>query len=288
MSKRNLLNILLLIFTLALVAVIIFEPGKEKAFIPPTLTQLNADDIQTIKISRASIKTNESELLFRKTANKWQLIKPYQIPANTFRVDSILKLLSAVSLSQNTLNNLDLNKFGLDTPLATITFNDTSIIFGHNKSLKNHRYVKIDSTLHMIADTFYYQLIAKIESYIDHKLLPENSKIIKLLLPGIKLEQINGIWQSTPEADDFSADAVTQLIDEWQLSQAFDIEKIHPQPDSKADIMIYLHDKSISRFKIKPDQDSFTLINIDSGISYIIAKDRRNKLLHLSGIEQND
>ena len=52
MSKRNLLNLILLAFILILAAFVFFEPGKNIAKIPPTLTSLKAEDVNHIKISR--------------------------------------------------------------------------------------------------------------------------------------------------------------------------------------------------------------------------------------------
>ncbi len=287
MSKRNLLNLILFTFILILVALVVFEPGKEKPITPPTLTNLKNNDIHRIKINRRQGEPNNQNIIFEKTADGWMMLKPFQLPANTFRIDSILKLSSAVSFSQNNLENLDQNKFDLIIPLATVTFNDTSIIFGNNKSLKHHRYVKIDSTLHMIADTFYYQLLAKTESYIDHKLLPENNKIIKLILPGMKIEQVKGEWQAIPKADGFTADSVNQLISEWQLSQAYDIKKVKIKKNTKADIIIQLANKTL-HFKVGNTKSDFTLTNIDTGIQYILAKDRKDKLLNLVNPDQTD
>ena len=288
MSKRNLLNLALLIFILVLVAVVVYEPGKEKPITPPTLTHLKTDDIQHIKINRRVADANEQDIVFEKTAEGWMMQKPYQLAANTFRIDSILKLLTAVSLSQNNLENLDQNKFGLSIPQATITFNKTKIIFGHNKSLNQHRYVKINSTLHMIADSFYYQLMAKTESFISHKLLPVKSKIIKLQLPHTKFEQADEKWNITPKADDFSADSVNQLISEWQLSQAYDINKVKIKAKTKADITVYLSSNKILRFKVEKNKDSFNLVNLDSGVRYILSADRKDKLLKLSDLEKSD
>lgn len=289
MSKRNLLNLFLLVFIFALVALVIYEPGKEKAITPPTLTNINADDIYHITIKRHQADKTEQELVFEKTTTGWILIKPYQHAANSFRIDSVLKLLSAVSLSQNNIENLNQQQFGLVNPQASITFNNkTTIVFGNNKSLKNHRYVKTGTTLHLIADTFLYQLTAKAESYIDHKLLPENSKIVNLSLPDLKLEKLDTKWQLTPKTDDFSADAVNQLINEWQLSQSYDLKVDNPQPNTQPDITVKLMNSSTLRFKMTQTKDSFNLLNIDNGIRYILSKDRSNKLLNLSGIEHKD
>jgi hypothetical protein len=289
MSKRNLLNLILFIFIIALVSFIVFEPGKHKPLAPTVLTTLSADDVQHIKIIRNSANSKKQTIIFKKSSAGWIMSKPYQTSANTFRIDSILKLLSTVSFSQNHLSKLEPTKFGLTQPAASIIFNNqTTLVFGHNKSLKHHRYVKINSTLHMINDSFYYQLIAKAESYINHKVLPEKSKIIKLHLPEIKLQQKNGKWNITPKADNLSADAANQLISEWQLSQGYDINKINASPASNADIIIDLASNKTIRFKIEKGKNKFNLVNIDTGIRYILSTDRKNKLLNLSNPEQTE
>ena len=288
MSKRNLLNLILFAFIIILAAFVYFEPGKRVAEIPATLTNLNLNHIKHIKISRQANSSSESNLEFEKTKNGWVMNKPYQHAANTFRINSVLQLLSTPTFSQNDLSNLNKATFGLDKPRATITFNTTSIIFGHNKSLKNHRYVQIDSTLHMITDTFFYQLAAKSESYLSHKVLPGENKISKLSLPDMQLLKEESTWIQTPKTDNYSADSANQLISEWQLSQAYDIKKLKPKPDSKPDIIIQLaNDKNI-KFKIEKSKSSFNLFNIDTGIRYILSADRKDKLLKLPGINQDN
>lgn len=290
-SYRNRLNLALLAIIVVLVMFIIYEPGKNKLITPTKLTTLQANDIQHIKISRQTTSPSEKTLEFSKTPEGWIMLKPFQVRANSFRIDEILKLLSAVSFSQNELKDLNRSTFGLDKPQLIITFNNkTSIKFGHNKSLKNHRYLEIDSTLHMIADTFQYQLVAKSESYIDHKLLPEQAKIKKLVLPDFTLEKNDGRWSITPKSKIFSADSANQLMNEWALSQAYDINKLNTLSESekKANVILYLTNNKTINFHIGKSKDNFNLVNIDTGIRYILSKDRRSKLLTLTDIESND
>jgi len=277
MSKRNLLNLILFVFVALLITLVIFEPGKETAITPNTLTKLKTDDIQHIRITRP----NEPAIELYKNEDGWQMSQPYQQSANVFRIKSILKLLNATSFSQNSLVNLNLIKFGLKKPLATITFNnDVSIEFGHNKSLNHHRYVKIGSTLHLIPDTFYYQLATNSESFINHKLLPEKSKIKKLILPTMELEQIEDRWNVTAK-NDFSADAINQLIDEWQLSQAYNITIDKKSNKLNADIKIYFKNSPPLFFNISEGQNNFNLTNVETGIRYILSADRKDKLLKI-------
>ena len=92
MSKRNLLNLALLIFILVLVAVVVYEPGKEKTVTPPTLTHLKTDDIQHIKINRQLADTNEQDIIFEKTTEGWIMLEPYQLTAVTVSDTCILIL----------------------------------------------------------------------------------------------------------------------------------------------------------------------------------------------------
>lgn len=287
MSKRNLLNLSLFIFIIALVTVVVYEPGKDVAIKPPTLSTIEINDITHIKINRPSADSSEREIEFKKTPNGWMMFKPYSVPANAFRIEAILEILSSVSFSQNSLKNLDLNTFGLEKPAATITFNNkTTFVFGHNKSLKNHRYIQIGSTLHLTADTYFYQLAAKSESYISHKLINTQSKIIKLTLPTMVLSKTDGRWEIKPKTNNSSADSINQLISEWQLSQAYDINKLQAKPNSKADIIIQLNNNKKINFKIEKDTNSFNLLNLDTGIRYILSSDRKDKLLKLSSVDQ--
>lgn len=286
MSKRNLLNVVLLIVIIGLISLVVFKPGKKSAITPPTLTNLNAQDIQHILINKNNDK-NTLELV--KKNNRWMMINPYELPANKFRIESLLKLLSAASLSQNNISNLNPNNFGLKNPLAVITFNKSiAIKFGHNKSLKHHRYIQVDNVLHMIADTFYYQVATSTNSFISHDLLPEKSKIIQLTLPKFNLKQFEGRWELSNKSQVFSADVINKLIAEWQHSQAYDIKVKKSTPTIKPDIQIKTKNNKNIRFKLRVTKNIFSLTNIDTGIEYILSADRKEKLLNLTPIEQND
>lgn len=280
MHKRNLLNIALLLFVVVLITLAALEPGKKAITSPPLLTDLKASEITHIKLKRNYDKTT-IELI--KKENRWVMLSPYQLAANEFRIDSLLKLLSAVSFSKNDLSKLNPSEFGLEQPLASITFNNsTSIIFGHNQSLKHHRYIKIGSELHMIADTFYYQLAANAESFISHKVLPDNIDITELRLPSLTLKKVNNRWQVTPAMTSFSADAANALIQEWQLSQAYDIKIKKIPATTRSDIEITSLNYKTLRFTLNDAMNNFSITNIDSGISYILSSDKKDMLLQLS------
>ena len=52
--------------------------------------------------------------------------------------------------------------------------------------------------------------------------------------------------------------------------------------------MAFLGFNKIIRFKIEKNKDSFNLVNLDSGVRYILSADRKDKLLKLSDLEKSD
>lgn len=102
------------------------------------------------------------------------------------------------------------------------------------------------------------------------------------------LTKTNSHWQVTPEISDYSMDAVNKLINEWQLSQAYDVNKIKPTSNTKANIVIQYDSNKLYHFKIEASKNSFNLINLDSGVRYILSADRKSKLLTLSNTEENN
>ncbi len=280
MSKRNLLNLSLLLTVIGLVLLVIYEPGKPEPKPLPKLTALNADAVTRIEINRHNAANDKKKIVLLKKEQGWIMQQPWQLPASPYRIEAMLKLLTAVSLSQNDLGKLKPANFGLEKPLLSVKFNDTQIDFGHNKSLNYNRYVRIGSTLHMIEDRFYYQLVAKAEAYLDHRLLPEKSTIKLLDLPQLRLSRAeNGSWKTEPQGKNWSADTLNKLVEEWKLSQAFDIEKTVPEKDLRPDITIEFENGKRYRFKIESSKQKFSLVDIDRGLRFMLSADRKDRLL---------
>jgi hypothetical protein len=68
----------------------------------------------------------------------------------------------------------------------------------------------------------------------------------------------------------------------------YDKNMTHARADASADIMVTLDDKITLRFNIQNNKDDLTLQNIDNGVKYILAKDRKDKLLQLPEPEKSD
>lgn len=285
MSSRNLLNLGLLIVIAILVLLVIFEPGVNTPSTNPRLTQLSPQQVTSIRLQR---QTDQQQIVLQKVNGQWQMQQPFQLPANSFRIQQLLNLLETESFAQHDLGQLDVAKFGLDKPRARVTFNDQlTIEFGNTESIQHHRYLKINNTLHLSIDTFYYQVAAKAESYIDHALLPSGSKITRLQTPNFTLLNEAGKWQLAQAQAAVTTDAMLQLITEWQNSHAYDVKNVSAPADAKQHVMITLGDGQQITFALIESNEDFVLQRDDLQLQYILANDRKDKLLNIPAHEDN-
>lgn len=282
MTTRNLLNLSLLGIFIVLVSVVVFEPGKAPEKEKVKLTDLKKDTVSKIHIKR----TGKKDIHFAKVNNVWQMTSPYQLPANDFRMDSILRLVETESHSQHDLTKLDKRLYKLDKPEVVVTFDDKiSISFGGTEPLDYRRYLQVENTLHLVNDRVYYHVSGKPTALVNLQLLPKNVSINKIQLPDRKLELKEGRWQIENEPKDMASDAVTQLLNEWKLAQALDVFPASEKP-GKDQIKIYTASQEqpivFSIVKRKPD---FVLLREDKAVQYQLTEDSAERLLHLAKSE---
>lgn len=279
MASRLWLNLALLLLIAILGIIVFYEPGKQPAPVPVRLTQLTPASITHIHIKRISGKDIE---LVKEANGQWWMHNPYYLPANEFRVQSLLRLAETESLSNHALDQLQPATYGLDQPRAIVTFDrSTQISFGNTEPLQQRRYVQIGDQLHTIVDTFYYQAAANPTIYLNHALLPPDANIRKVVLPELQLAFKDGQWQRTPLHPEYSADATIELINNWRHAQALEL-RTNDVKDARADIEIVLAEQAEPiRFKLLQTEDETSLIRLGMGLQYVIANDTYDSLLAL-------
>lgn len=286
MSSRNLLNLGLLIFIVILVILLIYTPGKDEPA-KTKLTTLKQGDITHIKFTRNTLPP----VALTKQNGHWYMSDPYQVPANDFQVQTLLRLIETNSLARYDLHGKDLTKYKLDKPQASITFNDAlTIEFGGTAALNQNRYVRIGDTMHLIIDTFFYQLNTKATYFVSHALLPSGSQITLLQLPDLKLELQDGKWNTSPQQEGFSADATTELINAWQFGQAMDIQpytkKLNPESIKETITVALKKQHHPIQLELIKSNEKFILGRRDLGLQYIFPMETAEQLLRLPQPEE--
>ena len=271
MKSRLWLNLILLIFVIALIAMVILKPGVDTSNKTPSLTSLKIDDIKHVLIQRKHGKDIELE----KQNHRWWMSQPVSMPADSFKVNALLNLVETPVYSQYDLTKLEPARYRLDAPRASITLNhQLKINFGSSEPLHKRRYLSIENNLYTANDLFYHQLASDITRYLDPALLPANSKIKKLILPKLTLEKIDGSWQRQPENDAMSADADMELIDAWQNSAALNISVYSDFKQLDKNIIIVLEASTTPlSFNYLYADSTHYLTRIDNGIRYTLSDD---------------
>lgn len=280
MNKRNLLNLALLGTVAALALVAWLEPGHKPPAEPPKLTDLTPKQVHKIRIERREGKT----VVLQRQGETWQMIEPVAAPANSFRIDSMLRVTENKSLGHNPVAGLDLAKYGLDKPVVRLFLDDTEIDFGDSTPLDNRRYVRIGNTVHLIKDIAYYHLIGRYTSFVSLRLLQPQQKVQALELPGLRMSLRDGNWEPDPKPEHYSADAATALIEAWQNAQAIEVRPYDEKTSKPVSGEIRVHlqgEEKPLQLLITARSPDLVLVRPDLGLEYHLAQSQSDELLTL-------
>lgn len=261
MTPRSLLNLLLLFITLALISISIqILDHKQSSKI--TLLDIKLNDIQQITIPR-----NQSSIVLAKNNNNWQMIKPYNVRAHSFRVDKLLDLLDADISNTYEIKPEKLKSFGLDMPRATILFNDQPVHFGKTNPVSNKRYLQTRKFITLIDDQIYPLINSQPSSFIDLKIIDNQQRITGLHLPDLILtRQPDGGWLSSDKQNNGS-DQIQVLLDHWQQAQAFAVHAYLARKQLGT-VVIELSTNKTLEFEISDTSPWLILGHKDLGIEY--------------------
>jgi len=233
MQSRSILNIALFL-VVALLAFYIYDTDRKEQASSKSeqLTQLTANSVTQINIHH-----NQRHIELRRENDNWHMLRPINISANSFRIDTLLNMLKTVSHAAYSTAELELDKYGLSEASTSISFNDITIDFGVVNPINNYRYVRINDTVHLIDDHFYPLLSSQTGTLVARELIDGDAIIDKLVLPQQTLYRDgNNLWHSSDNTD---PDAISETLHHWQNSQAFGVHN-YMQRESLADISVYL------------------------------------------------
>jgi type II secretory pathway component PulM len=282
MSKRNLLNLGLLLLVGVLVLLVIYEPGIEKPQEPTRLLELEREAVTQIRIERQGQET----VALTRDGGDWNLTEPLAIGASAFRIGSLLRITEQKSLGSFPAEPERLAGYGLEAPRVTLTLNDAvTVAFGDNTPLDQRRYVRLGDRVHLVSDTLYYHLIGAYTTFIRQELLPEGTALAALTLPGLRVSWQAERWQVEPRPESFSADQVTRLIDAWKLANAVQVKPYDGKQGEAITIEPGGEEAPIT-FLLTARTPDFVLARPELGIQYQLAESSAVELLKLPTIEK--
>lgn len=270
-------NLLLLLLVIGLI-ILLYLPTDETE--KKTATQrlnIAVESVTTLRLDRGA----KDQIVLQKQAGEWWMISPRKWPANQSRVQSLLTLLQQTHYGQFSTQGQELSNYGLQPPLASIHFDQTTLNFGSTEQLNNRRYLQHEQQIYMTDERGFYNVIAIMPRYLSTRLLREDEKIIALTLPGLSLTLNQAKWHSSQK--EFHADDIVRLLHNWQTATALSVDI-----DEKTEI----RDKQIIRLKLKTQsapiefaivqrQQDLYLLRLDNRLLYQLHPHQAQQLLQL-------
>lgn len=281
MNSRVILNLVLAGAVIVLAVVAMLEPGRTPEPGGEKLTPSPPQQVNKIEIKRADNTTIALERTGQWRVRFTRNGKPFTHDADEWKVNAILQLASAEASQCFDVDAGNLAKYGLDTPRATVSFDETVYTVGDTNPLSKQRYVLLNERVCLIADVAYTHLIGLPADYISRGLFPDNTKIVSLQLPDLKLVKTSdGRWDVDPAPQNVSADAAQQLVDEWQYAQALTVEESTNTSSGKR-VRVTTSDGAEIEFEAVANDNGCFLNRRDLGLRYRFTKNAETRLFQL-------
>ncbi|MBN2699990.1 MAG: DUF4340 domain-containing protein [Methylothermaceae bacterium] len=258
---------------LALVIVLggwVYWLGRTPAPQPSSpLAQIAPDAVQYILVERPGERLEFS----RQGEADWRMTRPLDAPSDAYHMEQLLSLPSRSSEKRYGVAEQDLERFGLKPPQARVCLKKTvdapdcaaELLFGHQNPLNSQRYIQVGDGLHLVTDDLFHQLTAPAATWVEHKLLSDDT-IRSLDLPGwhIALEE-EGKWTSDPE---LPADRLEGLVSAWRNARAIQVTSFDGEAPLRAQrIQIKLEDETVA-FVILQRKPELVLLRPDLKLQY--------------------
>ena len=211
----------------------------------------------------------------------WRLLNGNQeLPASEFQIQSLLRLSKATTTTSYPANTLNLEELGLEPPQATVNIEGVKFRLGTTEPLANRRYILVDDTVYLIEDQYQHLINADWSNFVSRQLLPAGSTITALRLPDMEVHlSADGTWEVTPADAGVNADAIQQLVENWQLAGALYVRRYDGR-DSGDNISIRTRDNPDGiTLRVLARSPELILARPDQGIEYHLSGDMGDGLL---------
>lgn len=277
MNSRTLLNLVLAFSLMGLIALAVFEPGKNETPTTNVLTQLNPEHIKHIYLK----SPGHVDVDLTKIDGRWEMLSPFQVSANQERLSQLLKIVRAKSLATYDLNQVDSKQLQLEPPSLTLTLNDVDLHFGGTTPLGGNRYVQIDASIHLITDRYSHLARGPATDLVNPRLLSDDDNITALHLPAHKLSLHAGQWQlkNNTAGQSQNPDHIQQLLSEWRHARAFTIQQIDQRLQTTGTITV-ITNASTLHFALLQTKDELILQRPDLKLQYHFSQEAGQRLLN--------
>ena len=155
------LTLAALVTLLALVALFGPDPAGERTL--ETLTPLNPEKLERIRIHRSG----DEPISFEHRADGWQMTAPFRLTADQKKLAALAHIAAAPSHRSFPAGETDLSELGLAPAPLRLELDGLTLEIGGTEPIGRHRYVRLGDRVHLIDDRFQHHLLAPAETLLE-------------------------------------------------------------------------------------------------------------------------
>jgi hypothetical protein len=257
--RRLGLNVALLLIVGGLGAAAWWQTSQPEK-LPATLLTLTRAEITRVTITREPSSATPEVIRLERTGERWRMVEPKQVAVNATRISQLFTLLDETVSASYDAAGKDLQQYGLAPARVSVAFNDATLLFGDDNAISRQRYVLHDGKVKLVSEAVFSLLTGDAMALVDNKLVPEGRTVQAIALP-----------------EGFNAKAAG-LREYWQAADALRVEAYANEP-SKGKVSLTLDDGSTLVLDLLSTDGELVLVNIVSGVRYVLAETQRGALL---------
>jgi len=271
MSRAWWLNALLAAAVAVLGAWVYFKPARDAPVEHP-LSALSPTEAASIHIERPGA----APISLEKKAGAWHITAPFSARGDESRVQRLLEILEAKSAHR--LGATDLPRFELDQPQARLTIGRQAFSFGMVSPMTREQYVMADGAVFAVHARYGTALPANAGDMASRQLFGPGETPVRFELKAFTVEQNDGKWKQTPQAQDFSQDDFVSWSDEWRRASAMRVEP-YVKGKASAEIRIQLKEGGALTLGVLAREPELVLLRPDEKLQYHFRADLAKRLL---------
>ena len=272
MKSRILLNLVLFAVVAGLSLFIYLKP-KPASHSEFPLSSQASNTIRQIKIE----KKGQPAIELQKRGDAWFLATPFQGRGNIFKVDQLLDLLKATSKQRFEATHLE--RFELDKPLLTLTFNQQIFYFGTINPLSQEQYVSTGNAVYLLPTSYFSTALAQPSDFASKKILAEDEIPAGFIFDTLHLTRSNGNWVASPDKPGLSQDRLNAFADHWREASAL-LSQPYDQSKPLEEFSLRLTTGKIIPIKILQRQPELILLRADENLQYHFPQETAASLLN--------
>ena len=284
-SKRWLINYLLIILIIIFTWIGNKYPlQQDQQLNPDTITQLKPQDIDSLRI-----ETADQTIQLQKQGGRWQITEPLSWLANNIAAERLSTLANTAFSSSLEKDQIDLSTLGLRIPKAVVTLNHgkvnalSSAVVDVNR-IGNRRYLLVEPMIYLVDDIHYAFINQGVGGLVDKRLIPPALQLQSLQFPRFQLFREQDGWNASQP--DKTAAQITQLVDNWQQTEARNIQAYDKTLTPLSKIRVNLVDATDLEFYLLSIKPEIIIARPDLNLQYHFPEQSYYDLLSLDSANQ--